>query len=107
MCKTVELKHFRTLAGPDRKNAIRFYLAKQEGIDFTADVHTLYSGQRIALQDMAKAVSWRKSQTSCLSLGAAFFVYLAKDVKQPLHTAARQAAAAKRHSFNYGKGVQA
>lgn len=105
MCKTVELKHFRTLEGPERKAAMRFYLAKHEGIDFTQDVHTLYSGQRSALQDMAKAVSWRKSLTSPLSLGAAFFVYLVKDVKQPLHTAARQAAAAKRHTFNYGRGA--
>jgi len=107
MCKTVELKTFRTLEGPARKEAMRFYLAKHHAIDFTADVFTLYSDQRGALVEMAKAVSWRKSISSPLSLGAAFFVYLAKDVKQPLHVAARQASAAKRQAFNYGKGVTA
>jgi len=76
------LKPFRTLTGPARKSAMRAHLANIEGIDFRADPHTLTFAQQCALSDMAKAVSWRKSITSPLSLGLAFFVYLARDVSQ-------------------------
>ena len=76
------LKQYRTLTGPARKTAIRSHLARTDGIDWKADPHTLTQSQRCALSDMAKAVSWRKSITSPLSLGLSFFVYLSRDVVQ-------------------------
>lgn len=78
MCKTPDIKHFRTLTGPARKAAIRAHLAKKAGIDFAADPHTLRQSQRCALSDMAKAVSWKKSISASLSTGLAFFVYLSR-----------------------------
>lgn len=70
---------FRTLTGETRKIAIRTELsAEPHNIDFSADPFTLYNSQRIVLADMAKAVGYRKPITSYFSLGAAFFVYLAK-----------------------------
>lgn len=79
MCRNTELKKFRTLAGPARRAAIRRHLAGAEQIDFAADPHSLAISQQCALADMARAVCWRKSITSCMSLGLAFFVYLSRD----------------------------
>lgn len=78
MCKQTELRHFRTITGPARKQAIRVHLQRVAGIAFNADVHTLSFAQRDALATMAKAVSWRKSISSPMSLGSAFFVYLSR-----------------------------
>jgi hypothetical protein len=74
------LKHFRTIDGATRRTAMRAHLAQHEQIDFRADPHALSFAQQCALADMAKAVSWRKGIASSLSLGLAFFVYLARDV---------------------------
>ena len=79
MCRNTELKKFRTLAGPARRAAIRRHLAADAGLSFGNDPHTLSHSQRSALHDMARAVCWRKSISSCLSLGAAFYVYLSRD----------------------------
>jgi hypothetical protein len=46
--------------------------------NWTADVHTLTNSQRVDLVAMAKSVGYRKSVSSSLSLGSAFFVYLGK-----------------------------
>ncbi|TKW76785.1 MAG: hypothetical protein DI543_19150 [Bradyrhizobium icense] len=73
------MRKFRTLEGAQRRAAIRRYLAAQESIPFDADPHTLKSSQQCALADMARAVCWRKSITSCMSLGLAFYVYLSRD----------------------------
>lgn len=80
MCKQNPLKEFRTMTGETRRKAIRSYLAAAVALDFAADPHALTHAQRGALHEMAKAVSWRKSISSPLSLGLAFFVYLARDV---------------------------
>lgn len=79
MCRNTELKKFRTLAGPARRAAIRRHLAGVDKIDFAADPHSLAQSQQCALADMARAVCWRKSIASCMSLGLAFFVYLSRD----------------------------
>ena len=79
MCRNNELRKFRTLDGAQRRAAIRRHLAGADKIDFTADPHSLAISQQCALADMARAVCWRKSITSCMSLGLAFFVYLSRD----------------------------
>lgn len=78
MCAN-NLRHLRTIEGAQRRATIRAMLAKSDALVFGNDPHTLSFSQRSALQDMARAVSWRKSITSCLSLGAAFYVYLSRD----------------------------
>lgn len=78
MCSN-NLRHLRTIEGAQRRATIRALLAKSDGLVFGNDPHTLSMSQRCSLQDMARAVSWRKSISSCLSLGAAFYVYLSRD----------------------------
>lgn len=79
MYRNNELRKFRTLSGAERRAAVRRYLADSAGLVFGNDPHTLSFSQRSALHDMARAVVWRKSISSCLSLGAAFYVYLSRD----------------------------
>jgi len=79
MCRNNELRKLRTLEGAKRRAAIRAELDKSLGLKFGNDPHTLSFSERVALQDVARAVCWRKSITSCLSLGAAFYVYLSRD----------------------------
>lgn len=79
MCRNNELRKFRTMEGAQRRAAIRAHLAADAGLSFGNDPHTLSFSQRSALHDMARAVCWRKSISSCLSLGAAFYVYLSRD----------------------------
>lgn len=63
------------------KAALRATLAAApHKVDFTLDPYQLTHSQRSALHDTARSVGYRKSVSSCLSLGAAFFVYLAKDL---------------------------
>jgi len=106
MCKQNPLKHFRTLEGAKRRDAMRAALVASHEIDFAADCHTLTQSQRCALADMAKAVSWRKSPTSPLSTGLAFFVYLSRGYRpaQPTAPAALVAAAPRRVPFVFGRG---
>lgn len=104
MCKQNPLKNFRTMSGAERRAACRVHLAESNAINFAAqDPHALTVSQQSALADMAKAVSWRKSPMSPLSVGMAFYVYLARDSKPSGH--AQQAAPdpAPRRSFNYGR----
>lgn len=68
------------------KALLRTMLENSVKINFKADVHTLSHSQRTALQDMAKSVGYRKSVSSSLSLGAAFFVYLARGTEDNLTT---------------------
>lgn len=71
------------------KTTIRAALAASHQIDFTADVFTLSHSQRVALVDAAKACGYRKSITSCLTLGGAFFQYLAKGAIRPMSKSAK------------------
>jgi hypothetical protein len=97
------LKHLRTLTGDKRRAAIRAHLAKSAALSFNLDPHTVTMSQQIALSDMAKAVSWRKSITSPLSLGLAFYVYLSREeAKIPQGGNSRNPQA--RQSFVYGRG---
>lgn len=108
MCNQT-LKNFRTMSGADRRAAVRAHLAQSHGINFAAnDPHGLTVSQQSALCDLARAVSWRKSSASPLSLSMAFYVYLARDAK-PSAVAAAPVVKIKaaRRSFNFGKMVQA
>lgn len=111
MCKQNPLKEFRTLEGAKRRAAIRKYLAQSVALDFAADPHALTFSQCGALHEMAKSVSWRKSISSPLSLGLAFFVYLARDaapqVEQHSGKPAVTVTYRKRRSFNLSREVQA
>lgn len=103
MCKN-PLKNFRTMTGETRRAACRADLVHGHAIDFAAqDPHALTVSQLAALSAMAKAVSWRKSAASSLSVGMAFYVYLARDSKPSGH--APQAAASVRRPFNYGRAA--
>jgi hypothetical protein len=106
MCKQNPLKHFRTLEGNERRAAMRAHLSSVEGIDFTADPHALKISQQCALADMAKAVAWRKSPTSPLSLGLAFFVYLGRSAPKPGHVEPQRTGkpAQRRPAFVFGAG---
>lgn len=79
MCRNNEFRKLRVMEGAQRRAAIRRALADNAGLTFGNDPHTLSFSQRSALNDMARAVCWRKSISSCLSLGAAFYVYLSRD----------------------------
>ena len=102
-----DLKKFRTMEGPARREAVRAHLIKHDGINFNKGPFELSHSERSALHDMAKAVSWRKSPASSFSLGAAFFVYLAKDVAKTAHVAAMVDKPAPRRALVYGRMVQA
>lgn len=111
------LKNFRTMTGPERRSACRAHLEKQHGVNFHGDVHAVGISGLTACAEMAKAICWRKSQTSSMSLGAAFFVYLSRDVVREKHAAAVSAPshghgcesrrASGKFNFNYGKGASA
>ena len=106
MCKNNTLKQFRTMEGSARRAAIRAHLTKHEEIDFTADPHALKISQQCALADMARAVCWRKSPTSSLSLGLAFFVYLSRSAPKPGHVEPPRTGkpAQRRPAFIFGAG---
>lgn len=80
MCKQNPLKHLRTLTGDARKQAARAHLTTEHGVTFGHGPHLLTWAQRDALSTLAKAVCWRKSISSSLSLGSAFYVYLSRGV---------------------------
>lgn len=75
--EALNLRTFRTLAGPARKAAIRKHF-EARGLSFDLDPHAVPFSMRGELADMAKAVGYRKSISSCLSLGSAFYVYLSR-----------------------------
>lgn len=77
------LKQFRTLSGPERKAAMRAHLIKVDAVVFGLDPHGVTWSQQLALAEMAKVVAWKKSISSPLSLGLAFYVYLSRDVAKP------------------------
>ena len=95
------LKQFRTMTGPERRKAMRDHLTKVHAVDFYADVHAVPISALTACADMAKAVCWRKSISSSMSTGAAFFVYLAREL-QTTHTRAR--AQTGRKPIVFGRG---
>lgn len=101
------LKKYRTMAGHERRAACRAHLEKNDNIRFNKSPFELSHSERVALHDMAKAVSWRKSPASCLSLGAAFYVYLSKDLARTAHVAAMNHTPAPRRALVYGCMVQA
>jgi hypothetical protein len=107
MCNQ-SLKQFRTMSGADRRAAARAHLAQSHGINFAAnDPHGLTVSQQVALSDMARAVCWRKSAASPLSVGMAFYVYLARDAKPANAPAAPVVTIKARRPFTFGKEVQA
>lgn len=101
------LKNFRTMSGPERRTACRAHLVKHHGVDFShGDPHGVGISGLTACADMAKAICWRKRVSSSMSLGAAFYVYLCRDVAQPKHAKAAQGdprKAGKRFNFNFAK----
>jgi hypothetical protein len=106
MCKNNQLRSFRTLEGSKRREAIRAHMRAADDIDFTADPHSLRISQQCALSDMAKAVGWRKSSTSPLSLGLAFYVYLSRDAAKPGRIEASRTGKPAQHrpAFVFGRG---
>jgi hypothetical protein len=114
MCKQNPLKSFRTMSGAERRAAMRAHLAASNTISFAAqDPHALTASQQNALADMAKSVCWRKSPTSPLALGPAFYVYLARDVAQSAQQSAQANKAAQVRTVRrapglaYGRGFAA
>lgn len=81
MCKHNQLKKFRTMEGSARRAAVRAHLAHAVGLAFDKSPFQLSHTERAALDDMARAVAFRKSAISPLSNCAAFYVYLSRDVK--------------------------
>lgn len=104
MCKQNPFKKFRSLEGSKRREAIRAHMSAAEEIDFTADPHALRISQQCALSDMAKAISWRKSPSSPLSLGLAFFVYLSRDASPPRDPSGAPISGKTRTAFVFGRG---
>lgn len=103
------LTKFRTIDGCKRRAAMRAYLSGEDKtLSFTASPDSLTPSQLRALTDMAKAVSWRKSIGTPLTLGAAFYVYLGKDEKADLHARQVQNSApgskARGPAIQYGRG---
>ena len=52
--------------------------AKEYGIDFAKDVFELSISDKSFMAELAKRAGYRKSRTSTLSRGSAFFVHLVK-----------------------------
>ncbi len=52
--------------------------AKAEGIDFSKDVFEISMSDKSAMAELAKLAGYKKSASSCLSTGSAFFVHLKK-----------------------------
>ena len=52
--------------------------AKAEGIDFEKDVYQISISDKSFMADLAKEAGYKKSASSCLSTGSAFFVHLKK-----------------------------
>lgn len=52
-------------------------------LDWKADPHSLSASHRMVLINMAKTIGYRKSVSSSLSLGTAFFMYLCKGMDAP------------------------
>lgn len=107
MCKSIDLTTFRTVTGPERKTAMRAYLRQSYGLEFGLDPHAITMSQQCALADLAKAVSWKKSITSPLSLGLAFYVYLSRDVVPAVPRKSRTPGQKRGPGITYGRTVQA
>jgi hypothetical protein len=103
MCKHNDLKHYRTITGEARRLAMRAHLTTAHGVMFGQSHEDMTQAQRAALESMAKAVSWRKGIASRLTLAAAFYVYLSRDVKPSGHVAAVPKPATVRRPFMFGK----
>jgi hypothetical protein len=106
MCKT-DLKQYRTITGEPRRMAMRAHLTTAHGLRFGLSHEDLTRDQRAALEEMAKAVSWRKGISCRLTLAAAFYVYLSRGVSTtssaPTRTPTR-AAPGSRQAFVFGRG---
>jgi hypothetical protein len=103
MCKT-DFRHFRTISGETRRVAMRAHLTTAHGVRFGLSHEELTRAQRGALEDMAKAVSWRKGIACRLTLAAAFYVYLSRGVTTTSSKPATVQAAAPRPAFVFGRG---
>jgi hypothetical protein len=103
MCKT-DFKHFRTITGEPRRIAMRAHLTTAHGVRFGLSHEELTRDQRARLEDMAKAVSWRKGISCRLTLAAAFYVYLSRGITTTSSTPASAPAAAPRRAFVFGRG---
>jgi len=57
-------------------------MAKAHGVDFTKDVFEISISNKGLLHELAKSCRYKKSRTSCLSLGGAFYVHLQKIVNK-------------------------
>lgn len=101
MCKS-DFKHYRTITGEPRRLAMRAYLTTAHGVQFGQSHENMTRDQRAAMEEMAKAVSWRKGIASRLTLAAAFYVYLSRDVKPTMVQS--PAMVAPRRSFVFGRG---
>jgi hypothetical protein len=107
MCKHNDMKHFRTITGEARRMAMRAHLAAAHGVTFGQSHEDMTQAQRGALESMAKAVSWRKGIACRLTLAAAFYVYLSRDVKPAGHVAASAKPATVRRPFLFGSKAHA
>jgi hypothetical protein len=105
MCKQNPLKHFRTIEGAERRKAMRAHLAENNGIVWSKSPHELTHTERSALDAMARAVAWRKSISSPLSLCAAFYVYLSREVEKTAHAAAQVKPSAQVAEKRRGPGL--
>jgi hypothetical protein len=106
MCKT-DFRHFRTISGESRRIAMRAHLTTAHGVTFGQSHEDLTRDQRGALEDMAKAVSWRKGIACRLTLAAAFYVYLSRGTTTASSAAPRtpaRAATGSRQAFVFGRG---
>lgn len=105
MCN-LTLKKFRTMSGAPRRVAVRAHLAQSLGLVWDKSPYELTHSERTALDDMARAIGWRKSNASMLSLSAAFYVYLARDAKPATVQQAASVKTQKRAPFVFGHGAR-
>lgn len=95
------------MEGATRRAAIRAHMLDALNMKWDKSPYELTSSERTALDEMAKAVGWRKSIASPLSLSAAFYVYLCRDaakIAPAQHKAQQQQQQQPRQSFAYGRG---
>lgn len=105
MCNQT-LKRFRVLTGPARRIAMVHYL-QAHGVVFGQDVHAVPVSTLTACAELAKAVCWRKSLSSSMSIGAAFYLYLSKAVAPAVPARRMSATPGRGAGIVYGRGYAA
>lgn len=106
MSKT-DFRYYRTITGEPRRLAMRAHLTTAHAVRFAGSHEELTRAQRAALEEMAKAVSWRKGIACRLTLAAAFYVYLSRGVTTTSSASTRtptRAAPGSRQAFVFGRG---